>query len=106
MWDAVRRWEAALTQAGAREARTITLYAQDVRRFLTWLVWNTRERIAQGGALPPSDHVAQRDSAERKDDGETGAEDGGDEAATQLQALSDSSLMALLAAVIPHDAQA
>ena len=105
MWDDVRQWEVALAQAGTLQARTITLYGQDVRRFLTWLVWSRRERITQGAPIVPMDYVAQHDSALRKDDWGTDAGDRGDEEARPLQPSGDANLTALLAAVTQHDAQ-
>lgn len=95
MWDDVRRWEAALAQARTLQARTILLYGQDVRRFLTWLVWSRRERITQGGSIAPLDAVAQHDAA-----------DPGDESAPPLQPVDDANLTTLLAVVTPQDAHA
>jgi hypothetical protein len=99
MWDDVRRWEAALAQAGTLQARSITLYGQDVRRFLTWLVWSRRKRIAQGEPIAPLDAVAQHDAAHD-------VADRGDEGAPPVQPLNDANLTTLLAAVTPGDARA
>jgi site-specific recombinase XerD len=44
MWDEARQWEEPLRAAGKLQARTITLYGQDVRRFLAWFAWRVPKR--------------------------------------------------------------
>src|SRR5262245_12163979 len=91
MWNDVRHWETTLSQAGELQARTITLYGQDVRRFLTWLVWRLRERTAH---REPIEQVAQQQSADPRPPAEREVES------------SDADLTALLSAVTSRDAQA
>jgi hypothetical protein len=59
MWDEARQWEAALGAAGELRARTVALYGQDVRRFLTWFAWYVTQHVEErrrrsGGGGPPS----------------------------------------------------